>query len=380
MKRRFNVTGCCNPQRHYMVRLEDRLKKIKEIYVDCGSYFVINRGRQYGKTTTLAALEEYLKEEYIVLSLDFQQIGTEEFIDASTFVHAFANLLIETLEISGLYDRQALIEPLTDIVHRNNNSLKSLFVCLSKMCRDSTQPIVLMIDEVDSASNNQVFVEFLALLRGYYLKRDKMPIFHSVILAGVYSIKNLKLKLRPASEHQYNSPWNIAADFEIDMSFSVNQIAAMLEEYESEHDTQMDMLEVAEEIYQYTSGYPVLVSSICKRIDEKICGSAGFENPKKAWSKAGVAKAVKQILKVSTPLFESMVRQLDLYEELRLMLENIIYRGIKIPFSPDEKAVSMGLMFGYLIEKNNQVAIANRIFEMYLLNFFMAQEANRSEV
>ncbi len=28
-------------------------------------------------------------------------------------------------------------------------------------------------------------------------------------LAGVYDIKNLKLKLRPGSEHQYNSPWNI---------------------------------------------------------------------------------------------------------------------------------------------------------------------------
>lgn len=46
MKRKFNITGACNPQRHYMVRLEDRLKKIKEDFVDEGSYFVINKGRQ----------------------------------------------------------------------------------------------------------------------------------------------------------------------------------------------------------------------------------------------------------------------------------------------------------------------------------------------
>ena len=44
-----------------MVRLDDRLEKIREDYVEGGSYFVINRGRQYGKTTTLAALEEALK-------------------------------------------------------------------------------------------------------------------------------------------------------------------------------------------------------------------------------------------------------------------------------------------------------------------------------
>lgn len=57
MKRRFNITGSCNPQWHYMVSLDDRLKKIKEDYVDYGSYFVINRGRQYGKTMTLEALK-----------------------------------------------------------------------------------------------------------------------------------------------------------------------------------------------------------------------------------------------------------------------------------------------------------------------------------
>lgn len=62
------------------------------------------------------------------------------------------------------------------------------------------------------------------------------------------------------------------------------------------------------------------------------------------------------------------------------MIEGILYQGIKIPFSPDEKAVSMGTMFGFLTEKNGQVAIANRIFEMYLLNYFMAEEAVQSEI
>lgn len=46
MKRRFNITGSCIPERHYMVRLDKRMKTIKEDLVDYGSYFVINRGRQ----------------------------------------------------------------------------------------------------------------------------------------------------------------------------------------------------------------------------------------------------------------------------------------------------------------------------------------------
>lgn len=55
--------------------------------------------------------------------------------------------------------------------------------------------------------------------------------FHNVILAGVYDVKNLKLKLRADEEKKYNSPWNIAADFQIDMSYSVNEITKMLEKY-----------------------------------------------------------------------------------------------------------------------------------------------------
>lgn len=118
MKRRFNVTGSCIPERHYMVRLEERLRKIKEEFVDTGSYFVINRGRQYGKTTTLDALKTYLQEDYIVLSLDFQQIATEDFADAQSFVRAFAEVLMETLEISGFGGIKELTGPLEELLQK----------------------------------------------------------------------------------------------------------------------------------------------------------------------------------------------------------------------------------------------------------------------
>ena len=102
------------------------------------------------------------------------------------------------------------------------------------------------------------------------------PIFLFFILAGVYDIKNLKLKIRPSSDHQYNSPWNIAADFDVSMGFSAVQIRTMLDAYESDHQTGMDTALVADEIYQYTSGYPYLVSAICKILDEKLPFQASF--------------------------------------------------------------------------------------------------------
>ena len=121
-----------------------------------------------------------------------------------------------------------VLDSLVSLKTDENVSMDTMFERLSKMCKISQKPIVLMIDEVDSASNNQVFIDFLAQLRGYYLDRENRSTFHSVIFAGVYDIKNLKLKLRTEEEHQYNSPWNIAADFDIDMNFSTDQITDML--------------------------------------------------------------------------------------------------------------------------------------------------------
>ncbi|MBE6842647.1 MAG: hypothetical protein E7510_07445 [Ruminococcus sp.] len=71
MSKVFNVTGNCDPNQHYMVDLTSRLDAIKKM-VDKGQYITINRGRQYGKTTTLIALEQYISDEYYVLNMDFQ--------------------------------------------------------------------------------------------------------------------------------------------------------------------------------------------------------------------------------------------------------------------------------------------------------------------
>ena len=67
MAKIFNVNGACRPGQHYMVNLEPKLREIKAM-VDAGEYFVINRARQYGKTTTLYALADYLKKDYDVVN------------------------------------------------------------------------------------------------------------------------------------------------------------------------------------------------------------------------------------------------------------------------------------------------------------------------
>ena len=377
MARYFNTEGCCRPSVHYMVRLDDRLERIKKQFVSQGKYFVINRGRQYGKTTTLRALAEYLKDDYIVILMDFQRIGSEEFANAKTFVRAFAEMFLTAFVKVEMESgkKEEMQKPLADFADKAaEKSLRELFVLISGICAAADRPIVLMIDEVDSAANNQVFVDFLAQLRGYYIDREYSPIFHSVILTGVYDIKNLKLKIRSDEEHQYNSPWNISADFDIDMSFSDKQIASMLEEYEADNHIGMDVATVAEEIHRYTSGYPYLVSVICKIMDEKLPYMEADTDGGSIWGKDGIEAAVKILLDKDTPLFGSMMRHISEYPELKKMLYAILFQGEQVAYNPDNKTIELARMFGYVVNRNRNVQVANHIFEMRLYNLFLSEE------
>jgi len=172
-----------------MVDTSNKLKEIIEL-ISKGKYFVINRPRQYGKTTTLSLLEQVLKDEYIVISINFQGIGEESFESSESFCLSFMRLVRESLDLVNISD-----EYKEAWFNKNVNDFIELNLHIKKMCKD--QKIVLMIDEVDSASNNRVFLEFLGMLRNKYLAREnrKDYTFHSVILAGIYDIRNIKLKL-----------------------------------------------------------------------------------------------------------------------------------------------------------------------------------------
>jgi hypothetical protein len=56
----FNTAGTMIASQHYMVPIDHQVDAAVEL-VDSNKYFCINRGRQYGKTTTLAFLKEKLE-------------------------------------------------------------------------------------------------------------------------------------------------------------------------------------------------------------------------------------------------------------------------------------------------------------------------------
>lgn len=92
MQKEFNITGTCIPDRHFMVDIHHRLLKIQTM-IEKGQYFVMNRPRQFGKTTTLFLLKNFLIGKYVVLSLSFEGTGDEIFDSEKLFANSFVDLM-----------------------------------------------------------------------------------------------------------------------------------------------------------------------------------------------------------------------------------------------------------------------------------------------
>ncbi len=377
----FNTTAVCIPSKHYMVDISEKVEEIKKL-VDGGKYFTINRARQYGKTTTLTALRKKLESTYMVLSLDFQSIGADVFENEAVFSQAMARIIIDCHEFEKIEIPEETITALAMLNEASPEKVKldDFFRIMKRWINKSDRGVVLIIDEVDSATNNQVFLDFLAGLRDLYIGRetDGIPAFQSVILAGVTDVKHLKMKIRPDKEHKENSPWNIAEPFNVDMSLSETGIRGMLDEYESDHNTGMCTDEVARKIHDYTNGYPFLVSRICQLIDTDICSSIGKEA---AWTCDGVEEAVKKIITESNTLFDSLMSKLKNYERLKLQLRRILLQGETIEYLPDNKEQEQLIMFGFITRSNdNTIVVANRIFEMRLYKYYIGESKFSEEM
>jgi hypothetical protein len=181
-----------------------------------------------------------------------------------------------------------------------------------------------------------------------------------MILAGNYTPS--------AGESAMSSPWNIAVDFNIDMSFSAKEIETMLVEYENDYHTGMDISAIAQEIRFYTSGYPYLVSRICLLIERDL---------DRNWTLEGVQEAMKIILDENSTLFDDLIKKIEENPELSNLLFDLTVGKIRYPYNADDTIMKLGIMFGFLLKGTEGLQIHNKIFEIRLANYFVSKNMRK---
>jgi hypothetical protein len=363
MNREFNITGTCFKEDHYMADVSRKLADTFDM-IERGKYFIINRPRQYGKTTTLYTMTNTLNNtsDYLAFNISFEGIGDRAFDNEETFAPIFLDLLARR----PLKRQTKLLTWLKDI-QPSVKSLKDLSAAIITLVKKTPKKVVILIDEVDKSSNNQLFVSFLAMLRNLYLERKDTPTFHAVVLAGVHDVKSLKLKIRDGEEQKFNSPWNIAADFKVDMNLQPFEIKPMLDDYVADKGVKMDTAAMAEDLFYYTSGYPFLVSKLCKTLDEDILPTKDTQE----WTEQDLEWAVRQLIEEKNANFDSMIKNLENNENLYNLVHDVAIEGLSIAANPHESANNLGILYG-IFSPRSPLVIHNRIYREVIVDFMTA--------
>ena len=149
-------------------------------------------------------LVKYLADQYTVFFISFEGLGGTAFETEVEFCKTICELLYDAIR----YDEVPQIDEAVKAIIKENieqnkiEDMMSLSATLSEICKNSVAPVVLIIDEVDQASNYKVFIDFLGMLRSKFLKRNTRPTFHSVILAGVYKEFEAQNPRRPRTSDE----------------------------------------------------------------------------------------------------------------------------------------------------------------------------------
>lgn len=170
MEKEFNVMGTCVPEMHYMVDISNKLDKVFKL-IEKGKYFVINRPRQYGKTTTLFLLNRELKKDnnYLPIKISFEAIDSETYNEMKSFLKSVMTQIINYFKFSKEKN-------IVEFIRKYNNKVNKMdefSEFITDLVEYAEKKVVFIIDEVDKSSNNQLFLDFLGMLRNKYLLRNE---------------------------------------------------------------------------------------------------------------------------------------------------------------------------------------------------------------
>ncbi len=261
MKRFFNVTGFCTPERHYMV---DPLRGLNDTIVDLINseyYFTIHAPRQSGKTTMLHALMNKINTEgeRVCLVFSLETAGYR-----SITVNDANRNIIKAIMRSSLLHLAPEFQP--ELSEKSDDMIMKDF--LSDWCLKLPKPLVLLGDEIDSLYDD-VLISVLRQFRdGFQLRPKGFP--SSVALIGLRDVRDYKEKVRDNSRSiGSGSPFNIKAESLTLKNFSREQITELLQQYTDEGG-QVFTKDVVELFYLLTGGQPWLVNALAREIVVKI--------------------------------------------------------------------------------------------------------------
>ena len=262
--KRFNTTGPCFPDEHYMMPALDRLPGVREL-VAGGGYFVVHAPRQTGKTTALKALVREINAKGDMFALYCTLEALQNRSDPMQTNIAIRDFIADNVEMSPFYSP---IQGAPELREERGGVLLAVRTVLQNVCRAVGKPVVVFFDEADCLVGDAL-ISFLRQLRDGYVNRDTMPFPKSIALVGMLDVRDYKAQIRPDGQSLGQiSPFNIIRKDMLIPNFTESNIAALYAQHTAETG-QRFADGVVEAVWRWTRGQPWLVNAIgCECVEE----------------------------------------------------------------------------------------------------------------
>lgn len=258
MERFFNTSGPIVPEDHYSISPLTRVDWEEIQYLIAAKrYFVLHAPRQTGKTSILLAIMAALNAQGRYKAL-YANIEAAQAVrgNAATGMR----LVCQTIANSAKTYR---IEPeLVDVcreILQFNEAEGVLTLLLTRWAEMSSQPIVLMLDEVDALVGDTLISLLRQIRAGYAQRPAAFPL--SIILCGVRDVRDYRLH---SADHEVitgGSAFNIKAESLRLGSFSLAEVRTLYRQHTDATGQRFDEA-IFPELWEDTKGQPWLVNAL----------------------------------------------------------------------------------------------------------------------
>ncbi len=258
----FNTEGPNRPENHYTLPPLSRwdLDEILAL-IDQKKYFLLHAPRQTGKTTCLLALMEHLNQEGRYRALYANLEGAQAYRERLD--PAMATIVTDIAAAAGVWlgDREPARQAAAILASTPPGSALGVF--LTQWCQGATQPLVLLLDEVDALIGDTLLSLLRQLRAGYPQRPTAFP--QTIILCGVRDLRDYRI--HASSEREAitgGSAFNIKAKSLRLGDFSAAETRTLLLEHTRETG-QVFTPEALAQVWELTRGQPWLVNALAYR-------------------------------------------------------------------------------------------------------------------
>ena len=262
--RSFNTEGPVVSEMHYCIPPLERIDLEHVLNLVRGrKYFILHAPRQTGKTSALIALQDLLNSgkvgDYRCVYVNLE--------GGQTAKHDVGRGMRSILGEIAIRARDALKDEFVREIRSEALETEgpdgALKWVLTEWALASPQPLVLLVDEIDSLVGDTLISVLRQLRSGYDRRPGSYP--QSVVLCGVRDVRDYRI--HSASKDEYvtgGSAFNISAGSLRLGDFTQAEVGRLLEQHTAETG-QAFLPEALQRVWTQTCGQPWLVNALCDR-------------------------------------------------------------------------------------------------------------------